>query len=58
MLRYCGWCGKFMGANRARGHQIGPDLCAIDTTSICPSCLASMVGDQQRQRKEERTRPN
>ncbi|RME39832.1 MAG: hypothetical protein D6794_03190 [Deltaproteobacteria bacterium] len=44
MLRYCGWCGTYLGANRAQGYQIAVNLCAIDTTGICPACLKQMQG--------------
>jgi len=39
MLRYCAWCGTYQGATAARGHQIRKNVCEIDTTTICRTCL-------------------
>jgi len=38
MLRYCAWCGGFMGAKPGKGYQIVPGRSEIDTTTICPAC--------------------
>ena len=43
MLKYCAWCGKYQGANKAKGYQIRKNICEIDTATICPACLAQMV---------------
>jgi len=53
LLRYCGWCGKYLGANGASGYQVTANLCAIDTTGICPVCMArmqSLLADPARDR--------
>ncbi len=43
LLKYCAWCGKYQGANKAKGYQIRENICEIDTATICPVCLARLV---------------
>jgi hypothetical protein len=43
LLTYCAWCGKYQGAKTGKGHQIRKNVCEIDTTTICPACLAELL---------------
>ncbi len=43
MLIYCAWCGNYQGSTPARGHQIRPNICEIDTSTICPPCLEKFI---------------
>jgi hypothetical protein len=43
MLKYCAWCGAYQGATPAAGYQIRANICEIDTTTICPSCLPRLL---------------
>lgn len=40
MLRYCAWCGVYQGATPHPGYQIRRNVCEIDTSTICASCLS------------------
>ncbi|BCR03394.1 hypothetical protein DESUT3_04630 [Desulfuromonas versatilis] len=54
MLKYCGWCGKYQGVVEAQGHQIRKNLCEIDTTTICPPCLARVTQGERESTDRDR----
>lgn len=43
MLKYCAWCGGYQGYTPGDGHQIHPDYCEIDTSTICRGCLVKVL---------------
>ena len=49
MLRYCAWCGVFQGATPHPGYQIRRNVCEIDTSTICPSCLSKHLPPKREQ---------
>lgn len=53
MLRYCAWCGTYLGVTEGRGYQIRRNICEIDTSGICPPCRDKVVAGD---RKETRPR--
>lgn len=50
MLKYCAWCGEFQGVTEGEGYQIRRNVCEIDTTTICPACLAKQAEIPPRER--------
>ncbi|WP_305044810.1 hypothetical protein [Geoalkalibacter sp.] len=49
MLRYCAWCGSFLGVKAGKGHQVRENRSEIDTATICSPCFAKLAWEMASQ---------